>query len=601
MSSSVSGGREGSLGAPTRHPIDWKNPSFYDEAALHKELERVFDICHGCRRCFSLCNSFPTLFDAIDASSTGELDGVDKKVYWEVVDHCYLCDMCFMTKCPYVPPHPWNIDFPHLMLRAKAVHSKKEGIGFRNKLLASTDAVGAIAGIPVVVEVVNAVNASSVGRKLLDVTLGVHPEAPIPKYHSNTARKRLKSLVGTTAEAASRGPATSTSAAGAADERTSGAGANGALETGAAEANGAGNGNGVAGATGASDTSGSAVTEGGEASGSVAAAPKRAPMSARAAVLAEMAALEAEAGDNPAMSAAPKPAAPAVAPRKETAAEKLARLEAAAAAMEAPAPAEKVPTPAKEPVSAPVASGRATTGRVAVFTTCYGNRNEPDLDVDLVKIFQHNDIDVRLVAKEECCGMPKLELGDLESVARHKEANIPQLMKVINDGYDLVAPIPSCVLMFKQELPLMFPEDADVKKVQSRIFDPFEYLMLRHKAGLLKTDFKQSLGKVSYHVPCHLRVQNIGLKTRDVLKLVPDTTVDVIERCSGHNGTYAVKKEFRAASVKIGRPVMTRVETAQPAYYTSDCPMAGHQIESGMKDAKEPTHPLKLLRIAYGL
>jgi len=525
MSAPVSGGREGSLEAPTRHPIDWKNPAFYDEAALDKELTRVFDICHGCRRCFSLCNSFPTLFDAIDASSTGELDGVDKKVYWEVVDHCYLCDMCFMTKCPYVPPHPWNIDFPHLMLRAKAVHTKKEGIGFRNKLLASTDAVGAIAGIPVVVEVVNAVNASAVGRKLLDATLGVHPEAPIPKYHSNTARKRLKDLVGTNADD-SKGESSvrSTSAE---------AASNGAA--GRSEPNGAD------------------------------AAPKRAPMSARAAVMAEMAALEA--GDAPSEVPTPKPAPPVESPRKETAA----------------------------------GAVRPTTGRVAIFTTCYGNRNEPDLDVDLVKILQHNGIDVRLVAKEECCGMPKLELGDLESVAGHKEANIPQLMKVIDDGYDIVAPIPSCVLMFKQELPLMFPEDADVRKVQSRIFDPFEYLMLRHRAGLLKTDFKQSLGKVSYHVPCHLRVQNIGLKTRDVLKLVPDTTVDVIERCSGHNGTYAVKKEFRAASVKIGRPVMNRVESAQPAYYASDCPMAGHQIESGMKDAKEPTHPLKLLRMAYGI
>jgi Fe-S oxidoreductase len=492
MSSSVTGGREGSLDAPTRHPIDWKNPAFYDEAALEKELTRVFDICHGCRRCFSLCNSFPTLFDAVDGSSTGEVDGVPKTVFWEVVDHCYLCDMCFMTKCPYVPPHSWNVDFPHLMLRAKAVHAKKEGLSLRNKVLASTDTVGAIAGIPVVVELVNAVNASALGRKLLDKTLGVHPEAPIPKYHANTARKRLKSLVGTTADAASNGAA---------------------LRRGASSA----------------------------------------------------------AGAAPAIGVASAPA-----PEAETDV-----VEAAAAK--------------------PAASTRAITGRVALFTTCYGNRNEPDLDVDLVKIFQHNGIEVRLVAKEECCGMPKLELGDLESVARHKEANIPQLMKVINDGYDIVAPIPSCVLMFKQELPLMFPDDEDVKKVRSRIFDPFEYLMLRHKHGLLKTDFKQTLGKVSYHVPCHLRVQNIGLKTRDVLKLVPDTTVDVIERCSGHNGTYAVKKEFRASSVKIGRPVMTRVENAQPAYYTSDCPMAGHQIESGLKDAKEPTHPLKLLRIAYGL
>ncbi len=447
MSSSVPGGREGSLEAPTRHPIDWKNPAFYDEAALTRELERVFDICHGCRRCFSLCNSFPTLFDAVDASSTGEVDGVDKKVFREVVDHCYLCDMCFMTKCPYVPPHAWSIDFPHLMLRAKAVHAKKEGLSLRNKVLASTDAVGKIAGIPVVVEVVNAVNSSSAGRALLEKTLGVDRTAPVPKYHSSTARKRLRGHQSTvTAQA----------------------------------------------------------------------------------------------------------------------------------------------TP-------------ETRGRVALFTTCYGNRNEPELDTDLVAVFEHNGIEVRLVAKEECCGMPKLELGDLESVARAKERNIPELMRVINDGYDIVAPIPSCVLMFKQELPLMFPDDADVKTVRSRIFDPFEYLMLRHRAGLLRMDFKQTLGKVSYHVPCHLRVQNIGLKTRDLLRLVPDTTVDVIERCSGHDGTYAVKKEFRAASVKIGRPVMSRVESAQPAYYSSDCPMAGHQIESGLKEAKAPTHPLKLLRIAYGI
>jgi len=590
MSAPVSGGREGSLEAPTRHPLDWKNPAFYDEAALEKELTRVFDICHGCRRCFSLCNSFPTLFDAVDGSSTGELDGVDRKVYWEVVDHCYLCDMCFMTKCPYVPPHPWNVDFPHLMLRAKAVHARKEGIGFRNKLLASTDTVGAIAGIPVVVEVVNAVNASAVGRKLLDATLGVHPEAPIPKYYANTARKRLKELIGTTGDGVATRSALHSEVTNVVSESP------------------------VA-APGAPVVAKQAAATITAAPSAPANAPSLAPTAPTAPVketaAAKLARLEAAAAADAAREsgAALRTAAAAASqtlaatPRKETAAEKLARLEAMASGMESTTapPPESAAASTKAAASTAAASGRAITGRVALFVTCYGNRNEPDLDVDLVKVFQHNGIDVRLVAKEQCCGMPKLELGDLESVARHKEANIPQLMKVIGDGYDIVAPIPSCVLMFKQELPLMFPDDADVRTVQSRIFDPFEYLMLRHRAGLLKTDFKQSLGKVSYHVPCHLRVQNIGLKTRDVLKLVPDTTVDVIERCSGHNGTYAVKKEFRAASVKIGRPVMTRVENAQPEYYTSDCPMAGHQIESGMKDAKPPTHPLKLLRIAYGL
>jgi Fe-S oxidoreductase len=105
--------REGSLDAPTRHPLDWRSDEFYDDASLFKELERVFDICHGCRRCFNLCHSFPTLFDLVDESDTMEVDGVAKKDYWQVVDHCYLCDMCYMTKCPYVPPHEWNVDFPH--------------------------------------------------------------------------------------------------------------------------------------------------------------------------------------------------------------------------------------------------------------------------------------------------------------------------------------------------------------------------------------------------------------------------------------------------------------------------------------------------------
>jgi Fe-S oxidoreductase len=445
--SHIPAGREGSLEAPTRHPLAWRDPSFYDEAALDKELERVFDICHGCRRCFSLCNSFPTLFDAIDEAPSGELDTVDKKVYWDVVDHCYLCDMCYMTKCPYVPPHPWNLDFPHLMLRAKAVKAKKGEVRFRDKVLASTDVVGSIAGIPVVAQAVNAINKTETGRKLLDATLGVAVDAPVPDYHSNSARKQL-------------------------------------------------------------------------------------------------------------------------------------------AGRELAAPA----TPTAE-----------TRGKVVLFTTCYGNRNEPDLNLDLVEVFEHNGIPVKIVSQEKCCGMPKLELGDLEAVARHKETNIPALKQAIDEGYDIVAPIPSCVLMFKQELPLMFPEDAAVQAVKARIFDPFEYLMLRHKAGLLRTDFAGELGKVSYHVPCHLRVQNIGLKTRDVLQLVPNTVIDVIERCSGHNGTYAVKKEFRPASVKIGKPVMNRVAKASPDHYTSDCPMAGHQIETGLPEPKEPTHPLKLLRNAYGI
>ncbi len=440
--------REGSLEAPTRHPIDWRSDEFYDDGALFAELERVFDICHGCRRCFNLCNAFPTLFDAVDESDTMEIDGVPKEAYWDVVDHCYLCDMCYMTKCPYVPPHEWNVDFPHLMLRAKAARFRKNGASFRDRLLASTDGVGRFAGIPVVSQIVNATNRSATGRKLVEKTLGIHRDAPVPEYHSKSARRRLKRLAGASGDGAT-----------------------------------------------------------------------------------------------------------------------------------------------------PTAT---TRGRVVLYATCYGNRNRPAMDEDLVAVFEHNGIPVTIAEKEACCGMPKLELGDLDAVDKLKQANIPQLAAMVDAGWDIVTPIPSCTLMYKQELPLMYPDDADVLKVRDAMFDPFEYLILRHREGLMKTDFKAPLGKVSYQVPCHLRVQNIGLKTRDVLQLVPDTTVEAIERCSGHDGTYAVKKEFHDASKKIARPVVSKVKRAEAAHFISDCPMAADQINQGL-EGHESGHPMSLLRSAYGL
>jgi Fe-S oxidoreductase len=440
--------REGNLAPPTRHAIDWKNPDYYDEGKVFAELERVFDLCHGCRRCVSLCDSFPTLFDLVDESETMEVDGVDKEDYWKVVDQCYLCDLCYMTKCPYVPPHEWNIDFPHLMLQAKALKYKSGKTRTRDKILSSTDAVGKLAGIPVVVDIVNASNKSAPARKILDKVLGVHPDALLPEYHAKTARKQLSEYINRSAE--------------------------------------------------------------GEAAGD-------------------------------------------------------------------------------------------TTGKVAIYVTCYGNYNEPDITEDMVRVFEHNNIPVTFAEKEQCCGMPKLELGDLEAVEAAKNANVPVLARLVDEGWDIVAPVPSCALMFRQELPLMFPNDADVKKVANAMFDPFEYLMIRNKEGKLNTDFSQSLGKVAYHAACHQRVQNFGSKTRDMLNLVPDTEVTTIERCSGHDGTYAVKSEFHEKSMKIGRPVVNRVKQAEVDHYGSDCAMAGHQIENGLRDGSKPEHPISLIRKAYGI
>jgi Fe-S oxidoreductase len=183
--------------------------------------------------------------------------------------------------------------------------------------------------------------------------------------------------------------------------------------------------------------------------------------------------------------------------------------------------------------------------------------------------------------------------------------NIAQLAPLAKAGYAILTPVPSCTLMFKQELPLIFPEDADVKAVADAMFDPFEYLVLRDKDGLLKKDFQRPLGKVSYHIPCHSRVQNVGQKTREVLEWVPETTVNTVERCAGHDGTYGVKKEFFAFSMKIGKPVFKRMAETEPDFVSSDCPIAGRRITQGIAEdgtaRGRKEHPLTLIRMAYGL
>jgi Fe-S oxidoreductase len=252
--------------------------------------------------------------------------------------------------------------------------------------------------------------------------------------------------------------------------------------------------------------------------------------------------------------------------------------------------------------SFPARAGKNTPGKVAVFSTCYVNYNEPCIGHDLLKVLAHNEVPATLVEKEACCGMPKFELGDLEAVARSKAANIPVLARLAREGYAILTAVPSCTLMFKQELPLMFPDDPDVKAVAEAMFDPFEYLVARHKDGLLKTDFRQPLGKVSYHVPCHLRVQNIGQKTRELLEMIPATRVSTVERCAGHDGTWGVKAEYFENSMKIGRPVFRQMAEPGPDYVSSDCAIAGRHILQGMgKTRARKEHPLTLLRIAYGV
>jgi Fe-S oxidoreductase len=264
---------------------------------------------------------------------------------------------------------------------------------------------------------------------------------------------------------------------------------------------------------------------------------------------------------------------------------------------------------APESAELPVRDGQRSPGKVAIFATCYVNYNEPGIGRDLVKVLEHNEIPYVIVEKESCCGMPKFELGDLEGVARHKEANIPVLARYAREGWAILSAVPSCTLMYKQELPLMYPDDADVQAVKAAMWDPFEYFMARKRDGLLKTDFSKPLGKISYQVPCHSRVQNIGKKTEEMLKMVPDTFVQTNERCSGHAGTYGVKLPYHQTALKIGKPLFKKMaehpQGGLPDFISSDCPLGGHHIDQGFDvnalGTPKLEHPLTLVRMAYGL
>ena len=178
--------REGSLDAPIRHPVDWRNEAFYDADALDAEMRRIFDICHGCRRCFNLCDSFPRLFDLIDESESGELDTVASADFKPVVDACTLCDMCFLTKCPYVPPHEFNLDFPHLMLRYRAIEARAGETGFATKQLTETDRNGRLGSMMAPVANWASSCDNHVTRPLMEKTLGVDRNAALPKFAGET-------------------------------------------------------------------------------------------------------------------------------------------------------------------------------------------------------------------------------------------------------------------------------------------------------------------------------------------------------------------------------------------------------------------------------
>jgi len=444
--------REGSLEAPIRHPLDWRSADFYDDAKLDAEMRRVFDICHTCRRCFNLCDSFPRLFDLIDESKSGELDTVASADFKKVVDACTLCDMCFMSKCPYVPPHEFNIDFPHLILRYRAVEAKKNGVPAVDRALADTDRYGKWATL-----ISGAANwatrrDNTTMRGLEEKVAGVDRNAELPKYASKT--------------------------------------------------------------------------------------------------------LEAQAAAHPPM-------------RDES----------------APAKARKA----------------------VLYATCYGDYNDTSIGMSALAVLARNGVETKVV-HPACCGMPKLEQGMLDDVAEAARKVAAAFAPYIDEGYDIVAPVPSCALMLKFEWPLILPEDESVKRLADATFDLSEYVVdIARKEGLAE-GMAPLDGGVAFHVSCHSRAQNIGQKGAELLALIPQADVAVVERCSGHGGAWGYKKGNFETAMKVGKPAARQLQNADKKHVVSECPLAGLHIEQEIETLGGETpkpervgHPIVLMARAYGL
>ena len=441
---------EGSLGAPVRHPIPWQDPEFLDAENLDAELRRQFDICHGCRRCFNLCDSFPRLFDLIDGSETGELDTVASQDFKPVVDACTLCDICFLIKCPYVPPHEFNIDFPHLMLRARSVEAQKTGVPFGVKQLTQTDRNGKLAGT--VPRLANWASdcGNHLTRMVMEGVLDVHRDAVLPKFQGDTFVDRAKS---------------------------------------------------------------------------------------------------------------------------------------------APALAADAP-----------ASGR----KAVLYATCFANYNNPEIGIAAQSILAKNGVATEVVYPR-CCGMPQLEQGDIAAVAEAAKATAADLVPWIEKGYDVIALVPSCALMLKFEWPLIVPDDDNVKTLSGATADITEYIVDIAKREGLAEGLGPLDGGVTVHIACHSRAQNMGQKGAEMLRLIPDTEVTVIERCSGHGGSWGMMKDTFEVGLKVGKPVARQAVKAANPHVVSECPLARDHILQGIERLGETVdgvssaqHPVQLLAKAYG-
>jgi glycerol-3-phosphate dehydrogenase subunit C len=380
------------------------------------------------------------------------MDGVTSEDFGAVVDACTLCDMCFMTKCPYVPPHEFNLDFPHLMLRYRAAEAAKGHTHFVAGQLAEMDRNGTLAAVVAPVANWGSDVKNTMTRRVAERVAGIDARAELPKFNSRTFVMQDRADPGF-----------------------------------------------------------------------------------------------------------PNEAAPAFGKRK-----------------------------------------------ALIFATCFVNYNRPITGMAARKLLHHLGVEA-IVEYPGCCGMPFLEQANLARVTEQAEKVSAALLPYIEQGYDIITLTASCGLMFKFEWPLIATGNEAVARLSKATWDIDEYVVDVAKKNGLPAGLKPIEGGVSVHLACHARAQNMGPKAAEMLKLAPDTKVDVIERCSGHGGTFGVLKPTFDTAMKVGRPAARTAATQANAHVVSDCPLAAKHLKQGMRaqDAatspSDAAHPIELMAKAFGL
>ena len=436
---------EGGLRAPVRNIVAWQEDDYWNEEKLDDETRKQFDVCHGCRRCFNLCDSFPKLFDLIDESETFELDSVKSEDFKPIVDACTMCDMCFMVTCPYVPPHEFAIDIPKLMLRHRAKDFRKGKVGFKEKQISKIDRNGKLGQKTRVVSNSIVSLRNKPARYVMEKALNISKEAKLPKF-----AKPLK---------------------------------------------------------------------------------------------------------------------------------------------------ESFPINIKAP----------SFGKKAIlFSTCYGSYHNTEIISSAYKVLRHNGVDVSLFY-DGCCGMPQLEQGNIDRVMDQAKYISSKLVPLLSEEIPVIAPIPSCALMFKTEWPLLLPENNNVLTLSKNTMDIDEYMVQISENEGLADGLVALEGDITVHMACHSRAQNIGPKSAQMLRLIPNTKVNIIERCSGHGGSWGVKKENFDTALKVGKNSAKSIMKYDTKYFASTCPLAGDHLvqisekekNKDLKELTEPSHPIELIALAY--